>query len=104
MNKFFLAADIGATKTNIGLFQPSAGGLKQIAVRNFMSCGEDELIHRVKEFLSAKLLQGELVAACFGVAGPVVDGRVEATNLGLKLDQRDLQKELDCSNLWLVND
>jgi glucokinase len=34
----------------------------------------------------------------------VVAGRVEATNLGLKLDEKSLRKELNCPQLFLVND
>jgi glucokinase len=104
MNGCILAADIGATKTNIGLFRPRAEGLERISVQSFKSCAEDEFIGRVKEFLAVELGQGELLAACFGVAGPVVDGRVVATNLGLELDEKTLEREFSCAGLKLVND
>ena len=104
MNKLVLAGDIGATKTNLGLFLSDSKGLKRVSFCSFSSCGEVELVWRVKEFLREGQAVQNLAAICFGVAGPVHDGCVEATNLGLKLDERELQKELGCSSLVLVND
>ncbi|HIE07179.1 MAG TPA: glucokinase [Desulfarculaceae bacterium] len=104
MNSYIMAADIGATKTNIGIFQPQAEELERVAVRSFKSCAEDEFIDRIKEFAAVEMGQGGLLATCFGVAGPVVNGRVVATNLGLELDEKTLQRELSCPSLKLVND
>ena len=103
-NKYILAADIGATKTDIGLFCAADEDRQQVTVQRFSSCGEIEFSRRVKEFLALQLPTGVLSAVCIGVAGPVVAGRVEATNLGLKLDENSLRKELSCSQLFLVND
>lgn len=104
MNKIILAADIGATKTNLGLFQPLTGAPERVTVCSFKSCAEGEFVRRVKEFLASNLGSRELGAVCFGVAGPVVDGVVDATNLGLKLSEKTLQAELNCATLSLVND
>ncbi len=104
VDKYILAADIGATKTDIGLFCALDGNLQRVVVQRFGSCGEVEFLRRVKDFLAAQLSSGILRAVCFGVAGPVVAGRVEATNLGLKLDEKSLRKELSCPQLFLVND
>lgn len=103
-NKYILAADIGATKTDIGLFYAEAGTFERVTVLRVASCGEFEFLRRVREFLRLNLVSEELEACCFGVAGPVVAGRVEATNLGLKLDEKGLRKELGCSQIYLVND
>ena len=104
VDKYILAADIGATKTDIGLFCVLDGNLQRVVAQRFGSCGEIEFLRRVKDFLAARLPSGILSAACFGVAGPVVAGRVEATNLGLKLDEKSLCKELSCPQFFLVND
>ncbi len=103
-NKYILAADIGATKTDIGLFCVVDGGLQRVAGQRFDSCGEIEFLCRVKEFQVQHLTAGVLSSVCFGVAGPVVAGRVEATNLGLKLNEEILREELSCPRLFLVND
>lgn len=103
-DKYILAADIGATKTDIGLFCARDGSLRRVVVQRYDSGGEIEFLRRVKEFLVQHLTDGVLSAACFGVAGPVVAGRVEATNLGFILDENSVRKELSCSQLFLVND
>ena len=99
-----LAGDIGATKTNLGLFSASAKGLQRLSFCSFPSCAEVELVGRVKEFLAQERARQNLAGVCFGVAGPVQNGYVEATNLGLKLGENELQKELGCISLVLVND
>ena len=104
MNKLVLAGDIGATKTNLGLFSLNSEGPKRLSFCSFSSCGEVELVRRAKEFLLECQVTQNLAAICFGVAGPVYDGCVEATNLGLKLSEKELQKEFGCSCLVLVND
>jgi len=104
VKKYILAADIGATKTDIGFFCTADGVLQRVAGQRFRSCSEVEFLRRVKEFLALQLTAGILSAACFGVAGPVVAGQVAATNLGLILDEKSLRKELSCPQLFLVND
>ena len=104
MNKLVLAGDIGATKTNLGLFSQGAKGPKRVSFCSFSSCGGAEFVQHVKAFLLDGEVLRSLAAICFGVAGPVRNGYVEATNLGLKLGEKELQKELGCSCLVLVND
>jgi glucokinase len=55
----------------------------------------------LREFLKGKR---EIKAACFGVAGPVIDGKVTATNLPWHVDCELLQKELSLERLTLIND
>lgn len=104
MSSLVLAGDIGATKTNLGLFVSGLQGLERVSFCNFVSSGEPEFVRRVKDFLFQEGVERELAAICFGVAGPVHDGCVEATNLGLKLEEKGLQKEFTCPDLSLVND
>jgi glucokinase len=42
--------------------------------------------------------------ACFGVAGPVVDGRVRITNLPWIMDENDLKANLGLASVRLLND
>ena len=104
MNKLVLAGDIGATKTNLGLFSLNVKSPQRLSFCSFPSCGEAEFIQRVKEFLAQGQVGLNLAGVCLGVAGPVHNGYVEATNLGLKLGENELQRELGCSCLVLVND
>ncbi len=54
----------------------------------------------VKEFLGAE----QVTAACFGVPGPVRDGRLRLTNLPWTLDSRELARELHIQHVFLIND
>ncbi len=47
---------------------------------------------------------GEISRACFGVAGPVKDGRVQVTNLPWIVDAAALQVELKFKQVSLLND
>ncbi len=104
MSKLVLAGDIGATKTNLGLFVSGQHGPERVSFCNFASCGEAEFVRQVKDFWFREGAETKLAAICFGVAGPVQEGCVEATNLGLKLNEKALQKEFSCPHLTLVND
>jgi glucokinase len=75
-----LAGDIGGTKTALALYDDSEETLCQIREATFRSVEHPGLETILAEFLTAQE-SSALYAACFGVAGPVVDGRVQATNL-----------------------
>ena len=45
-----------------------------------------------------------MTAACFGVPGPVRDGRLRLTNLPWTLDSRELAADLKIDYVFLIND
>ena len=45
-----------------------------------------------------------ITALCVGVAGPVVDGRCQATNIPWVIDAKVLKEQLHLSNVWVIND
>ncbi len=75
-----LAGDIGGTKTVVALYERAVDGLVERASEQFPSRDHDSLEAIVERFL-ARHPGRTIEAACFGVAGAVVDGRVVATNL-----------------------
>jgi glucokinase len=97
-----LAGDIGGTKTNVALFSPEDGPHRPHAEATFPSAKYPSLEAVVREFLAAHPAQ--LQAACFGVAGPVVEGRAEVTNLPWVIDADSLRKDLGIPTLYLIND
>lgn len=99
-----MAGDIGATKTNLGLFLKASDHLTQKAFVTFPSCARVELVERTRAFLKREGVLGQVPSACFGVAGPLCRGRVVATNLGLELDESGLCAELKIAVVRLVND
>jgi glucokinase len=99
-----LAGDIGGTKTNVVLMETDGRNLGAIvAERKFPSAGYDSLEKIVTEFLASEA-QPELTHACFGVAGPVVDGRVDATNLKWDVSADSLAGLLGLHRISIIND
>jgi glucokinase len=75
-----LAGDIGGTKSVLTLYEYRDEALCQIHEATFQSAQYPALETILEAFL-AEQEPSTLQAACFGVAGPVVDGRSNATNL-----------------------
>src|SRR5439155_12526245 len=98
-----LAGDIGGTKTNLAVFEDAAGR-KTLAADRFPSREHASLDEIVRQFVSDHRLKVE--RACFGVAGPVRNNRVETTNLPWVIDGDTLAAELGVptDRLHLIND
>lgn len=98
-----LAGDIGGTKTNLALFKRKDDGLiihvqQQFPSRSFSSFQDVIEAFKEKHFLS------DITAACFGIAGPVIDGHCRTTNLPWEIDTTDLQAYLGVEKVRLLND
>lgn len=98
----FLAGDIGGTKTILALFSREAGPHSPQVETIFPSGSYESLEAIVSEFLAAN--PAPIEAACFGVAGPVVAGRAEITNLPWVIDAADLGTAFGIPNVRLLND
>ncbi|HZS48210.1 MAG TPA: glucokinase [Blastocatellia bacterium] len=97
-----LAGDIGGTKTNLALFDTQNDKLHLVEQRSFKSNAYMDLEAILKEFIAE--FQPTFTAAAFGVAGPVLNGRVEATNLPWIINAGSLANLLKLSNVGLIND
>lgn len=98
-----LAGDIGGTNTRLALVTRQADGCLAIAVEEkFPSSEYDGLERIVERFLAKHQEQPE--AACFGIAGPVQDGRCEAMNLTWVVDRRELAQATNISRVAVIND
>jgi glucokinase len=95
-----LAGDVGGTKVDLGLYDFTNGKLKPARDKVFKAKDYPGLEVIVKEFLGAD----KVTAACFGVPGPVRDGRLRLTNLPWTLDSRELSAGLDIQHVFLIND
>lgn len=98
-----LAGDIGGTKTILALFQRSGARLTMAHEDIFASRDHRSLEDILTIFLKA-YAGTQLEAACFGVAGPVIDGRSEATNLPWLLDEKALTALTGAARVKLLND
>ena len=102
-----LAGDVGGTKCNLALFSESGGKLTPVFRQRFASKEFAQFDLIVKEFYrlaGPHLLGKKVVAAAFGVAGPVINNRVRATNLPWTVDTEHLIKELKVKQVVLLND
>ena len=93
--------DIGGTNARLSLLSPSGRTVHhQVLVsRQFPS-----LEAAVRAFLAGAEGPRKIKAAAFGVAGPVVNGRVTATNLPWVIDGRALARKLSIKRVTLIND
>jgi glucokinase len=97
-----LAGDIGGTHARLAYFQPQNGHLRLISERTFPSREHSELGEIVSQFLDDSGTRPE--AACFGIAGPVRNGRVETSNLPWVVEQSRLAKQIHLPATLLIND
>jgi glucokinase len=111
-SRVILAGDVGGTKANLGLFEMSGEGpSKQLAAASFASSAFAGLAAVVEAFLrQASPVVGagggrpEVTAACFGVAGPVIDNRTSTPNLAWEIDGGELARGLGLPAVLLIND
>src|SRR5262249_61368541 len=87
--RVILAVDVGGTKTALALFEVRRRALAVVRESVLPSHGFAALTDAIRQFL----LEGSpapIEAACFGVAGPVIDGRCTAVNLPWEVDEASL--------------
>jgi glucokinase len=99
---YVLAGDIGGTKTDLAVISADRGPRDPIAQAEFHSADYPALDDVVREF--RKVHDFPLAAACFDIAGPVVNGRVHTTNLPWVVDETELQGNLDIPVIKVFND
>jgi glucokinase len=95
-----LAGDVGGTKVDLALYDFTNGKLTYTRDKIYRARDYSGLEAIVKEFLASE----EVTAACFGVPGPVRDGRLRLTNLPWTLDSHELSAGLGIEHVFLIND
>jgi glucokinase len=97
-----LAGDIGGTKTNLALFSVHGEKLHSESVRTFPSKRYSGLVPVLQDFLAGT--HHAIDSACFGIAGPVVDGKVKTPNLPWMVDTAESRRALKLDSVTLLND
>ncbi|MGH9941329.1 MAG: glucokinase [Pyrinomonadaceae bacterium] len=98
-----LAGDIGGTKTNVALFDVNDGALSSpITPKSFPSAKYNSLDKILEEYVAEH--RPQVTHACFGIAGPVVEGRVETPNLAWQVSDENLARTLNVRSVGLIND
>lgn len=97
-----LAGDIGGTNARLAFFDVQDGHFRQISSSVFPCCEYSGLDQIVSKFVDTSKLHPD--AACFGVPGPVRNGRVETSNLPWIIESKRLADELNLKQAVLIND
>ena len=107
MSSCILAGDIGGTKTTLALYRATrradeeqGGSMSLVREDSFPSARYPGL----EEVIDAFLEQEAVSAAAFGIAGPVLDGKVIATNLAWQVEASRLTAHLGGAQVRLMND
>jgi glucokinase len=102
-----LAGDVGGTKCNLALFAENNGKLEAVFRERFASKEFAQFDLIIREFTrraAPHLGRDNIRAAGFGVAGPVINNRIHATNLPWIVDAETLAQEVGVKSVVLVND
>jgi glucokinase len=96
-----LAGDIGGTHTRIALFDPNASPLRPVRHADYASQNYPGLAEIALDFLAQQ--PARIDRCCFGVAGPVVDGKSHPTNIPWSIDAAEFAGRVGASCM-LIND
>ena len=105
--KFILAGDIGGTKTNIGVFMFKDERIVPVKILNFINDdygGIEDIIEASLSYEDDAKFKDDIVAAAFGVAGPVEGKRCNITNLGWDIDGDSIAERFKIKEVELMND
>jgi len=99
--ELILSGDVGGTKTRLGLFEGTRSRLRLLIEKIYLSKNYKSLENILEDFLRG---HKKIASACFGVAGPVTQEVVIATNLPWWIDIQSLQKTLPIKRVEVIND
>lgn len=97
-----LAGDIGGTNTRLAFFSVQGSQLQRVAEKVYPSRQHTNLEEIVQTFLQEH--PNPITHACFGIAGPVRQGRCEATNLPWIVEAQKLAQVAGLPTVGLIND
>ncbi len=97
-----LAGDIGATNARLAAFETEGNRLQCVVEKIYPSQQHNGLAEIVGDFTKTEGIPTQ--SACFGVAGPVRQGRSKISNLPWTIDSRELAAQLKLRTVGLIND
>jgi glucokinase len=97
-----LAGDVGGTKTVLALYKKnSQGELSCELQQSFPSADYAQFGEILAAFLQADM---HIEAACFGIAGPIIEQCCQTTNLPWSINAQALMQTLGTHKVQLLND
>ncbi len=97
-----LAGDIGGTKTRLAVVEVAGARVHSVVEATYRSAAHASLEAILTVFFSDH--PASVQAACFGIAGPVRDGRARTTNLPWRVQADALAKRFSIDRVFLLND
>jgi len=97
-----LAGDVGATKTNLGLFLKGKRRPVSRIIETYPSSESSNIEDIIEIFIKSHPLP--VTGACFGVAGPVQNGRCKTTNLPWDINENRIKRRFGFRYVRLMND
>lgn len=97
-----LAGDVGGTSTRLAFFDTDGGALLVLAEGRYPSRQHASLYDIVQRFVAQHGITAQ--RACFGIAGPVLAGRVITPNLPWSIESAKLARLLGLPAVQLIND
>jgi|SRR5579864_738008 len=97
-----LAGDIGATRIRLAAFETEGNRLECVVEKIYNSQDHTGLPEIIAHFVRTEGIPVQ--STCFGVAGPVKDGRSKISNLPWVIDSRQVAKQLKLNSAGLIND
>lgn len=98
-----LAGDVGGTKTILALFAEENNQRACVKKQIFPSRKFQSFIELLELFLS-DISRQQITAVCIGVAGPIVNGDCETTNLPWLLRRKEIGGCVGTEHVCLLND
>ncbi len=97
-----LAGDVGGTKTQLAIFHPDRLPLSPLEEATYSSRDYENPESMISGFLKKADVRVDMI--CLGVAGPVIEGRSELTNLPWVVSEEQLCRAFNVNTSLLVND
>jgi glucokinase len=99
-----LAGDVGGTKTRLGLFKVIGGRPPMVVAREYTTREFPSLAAMINDFRKEAGSSSTIDAACFGVAGPVIENVGHLTNVPWRVDGDELAGTFGFSRVSILND
>lgn len=97
-----LIGDVGGTKTNLAIYEPKSRLDSPVIEQSLSSKKYPHLIDLIQDFLHSHPYPIE--RACFGLAGPVLNGVGNITNLNWTIAEADIRTTLQLKVVKFLND
>ncbi len=96
-----LAGDVGGTNTRLALFNVKGDVFERIREQTYSSKAYPSLEEIILDFEKGEKL-ADVVA--LGVAGPVMNGKVQITNLAYSISEESIRNTVGIQHVYLIND